>query len=126
MLLIPASIRAKASFALSPLHLKLPSQNINTMGGNNSNVDGVGDLNYQRALDIARNTEGKLDPTVNNFLETAIRDIWGRIQTQPDTYVLTKDEFAVFNFFVRRFDRFSETERAIARYWQNARETIAR
>ncbi|KAK4549741.1 hypothetical protein LTR36_005042 [Oleoguttula mirabilis] len=74
------------------------------MGGNTTNVDGVGSLNYQRAIDIARNTEGDLDPTVDEYLERAVSDIWERIQGQPETYVLTKDEFAVFNFYIRRFE----------------------
>ena len=92
------------------------------MGGNN-NVDGVGTLNYQRAIDIARNTEGELDPTVNDFLERAVGDIWRRIQAQPDRYILNKDEFAVFNFYMRRFSGRLEAEQAVARYWQHTRES---
>ncbi|KAK5127571.1 hypothetical protein LTR85_006911 [Meristemomyces frigidus] len=76
-----------------------PFSNDGIMGGNTTNVDGVGALNYQRAVDIARNTEGELDPTVNEYLEQAVSDIWARIEVEPDTYVLTKDEFAVFNFY---------------------------
>ncbi|RMZ09847.1 hypothetical protein D0860_04065 [Hortaea werneckii] len=90
------------------------------MGGNANNVDGVGALNYQRAIDIARNTEGDLDPNVNEYLEKAVSDIWGRIQMQPDSYVLTKDEFAVFNFYIRRFEGLAQAQQAVARYWQQA------
>ena len=49
------------------------------MGTNPTNVDGVGALNYQRAIDIARNTEGELDPTLNEYLEQAVADVWGRV-----------------------------------------------
>lgn len=90
------------------------------MGGNANNVDGVGALNYQRAIDIARNTEGDLDPNVNEYLEKAVSDIWGRIQMQPDSYILTKDEFAVFNFYIRRFEGLPQAQQAVARYWQQA------
>ncbi|TKA79872.1 hypothetical protein B0A55_03676 [Friedmanniomyces simplex] len=72
------------------------------MGGSSTNVDGVGALNYQRALDIARNTEGDLDPNVREYLERALTEIWSRVQQHPDSYILSKDEFAVFNFYIRR------------------------
>jgi len=93
------------------------------MGGNQTtNVDGVGALNYQRALDIARNTEGDLDPSVRDYLENALNEIWGRIQQQPKSYLLSKDEFAVFNFYIQRFSGSQEAEEAIARYWHHAQQ----
>ncbi|KAF1354912.1 hypothetical protein BDV97DRAFT_278158, partial [Delphinella strobiligena] len=76
-----------------------------------------GPLNVQRALDIARNTEGDLDPAISSFLESMLSGLWGRIDSEPDTYILTKDEFAVFNFFIARFDGSDKAEKAIARYW---------
>jgi len=95
------------------------------MGGNTTNVDGVGALNYQRALDIARNTEGDLDPAVNEYLEQAVSDICGRVRPQPNIYILTKDEFAVCNFYIQRFQSLlgvPQTQQVIARYWQHASE----
>jgi len=91
-------------------------------GSSNTSVDGVGALNHQRAIDIARNTEGDLDTAVSEYLERALGDIWNRIQLQPESYVLTKDEFAVFNFYIRRFHGQVVAEQAIARYWQHAQE----
>jgi hypothetical protein len=97
------------------------------MGGHQTtNVDGVGALNYQRALDIARNTEGDLDPNVRDYLERALNDIWVRVQHQPDSYILTKDEFAVFNFYIQRYTGLPESEAAIARYWQHTQNESAR
>ena len=84
-----------------------------------TNVDGVGALTYQRAIDIARNTEGDLDRTVKAYLDKAIVDIWGRVNQSPDTYVLSRDEFAVFNYYIRRFDGSSVAEKAVERYWRN-------
>ncbi|EMF08317.1 uncharacterized protein SEPMUDRAFT_24013, partial [Sphaerulina musiva SO2202] len=75
--------------------------------------------NYQRALDIARNSEGDLDPSVSAYLEDALTDIWRRLMIQPDDYIMTKDEFAVFNFYRGRFDDNEVAENAVARYWAN-------
>ncbi|KAK5116617.1 hypothetical protein LTR62_007291 [Meristemomyces frigidus] len=103
--------------------LTFKTSSIGSMGGNGTtNVDGVGALNYQRALDIARNTEGDLDPSVREYLENALGEIWSRIQQHPESYVLSKDEFAVFNFYIQRFDGAPEAESAIARYWHHAQQ----
>lgn len=93
-----------------------------------TNVDGLGALTYQRAIDHARNSEGELNPTVRQYLEQAFADIRARILLQPDTYILSKDEFAVFNYYIRRFeepDLAAEkplAEKAVERYWRHTRE----
>ncbi|KAK4894135.1 hypothetical protein LTR49_028426 [Elasticomyces elasticus] len=92
------------------------------MNGGPASVDGVCALNYQRALRIARNTEGDLDPDVREYLERALNGIRGRLQQIPDSYILTKDEFAILNFYVQRFEWNPEVEAAISRYWQQAQE----
>jgi len=89
------------------------------MGGSTTNVDGVGALNPQRAVDIARNTEGELDPNVKDYLENVLGNIWSRVQLHPDSYILTKDEFAVFNFYRQRFGDAPEAQAAVSRYWQH-------
>jgi len=86
-------------------------------------ANGLGPLNYQRAIDIARNTEGDLDPAVAAYLEDALQQIWDRITSQPDSHVLTRDEFAIFNFYRRRFDDSPVAERAVARYWSHLQHT---
>lgn len=91
-------------------------------GSGRTNVEGIGVLTYQRALDIARNTEGELDPSVRNYLEDVLTTIWNRINLDPDTYILSKDEFAVFNFFIARFNGLDVAERAVARYWEHTRQ----
>lgn len=97
---------------------------VSKMSGNGrADVEGVGILTYQRAIDIARNTEGELDRSVRDYLEEALTAIWGRINVDPDTYLLSRDEFAVFNFFIRRFDGIDIAERAVARYWQHTGQT---
>ena len=90
------------------------------------NPDVANGLTYQRAIDIARSTEGELDPAVKQYLDDALASIWSRIEQEPDSYVLTEDEFAVFNFFAHTFDNYPEedkrlAEQAIARYWRVTR-----
>ena len=75
-----------------------------------------------RALEIARNTEdGPIAPEIVTILENTIRAIWRRIQSQPDSYVLTQEEYAVFNYFQDRFRGNATAQRARARYWDNPR-----
>ncbi|MCJ1361676.1 hypothetical protein MMC16_000776 [Acarospora aff. strigata] len=86
------------------------------MGGNGLSNQ----LTVKRALEIARNGEDRaLDPAVSVVLERAISEIWQRIQAHPDTYVLSKDEFAVFNYFRGRFQHSDVARRAVGRFWDN-------
>lgn len=96
------------------------------MGANtNTAVNGTGVLNYQSAIDIARNTEGDLDPVVSAYLEAAVTDIWARISNDSTSYIMTKDEFAVFNFYRTRFQDDDVAEQAVARFWANTHDDIA-
>ena len=89
------------------------TNNTNTVG-----IDGLGQLTYQRAIDIARNTEGDLDPNVTAYLEDAVAQITDKLDSHPDSCLLTKDEFAVFNYFRPRFQG-EVAERAVDRYWRS-------
>ena len=77
-----------------------------------------------QALEIARESaDGASDPTVVKILETAINDIWAKVKAEPDTYVMTKLEFAVFNYHQDRF-RGEREKLAVAarkRYWDSAK-----
>ncbi|TDZ25950.1 hypothetical protein C8034_v003267 [Colletotrichum sidae] len=75
-----------------------------------------------QALDAARDTpEGASDPYVSSILESAISQIWAKVAAQPDSYVLNRDEFAVFNYFQHRFTGNKIAMAARKRYWDNAR-----
>jgi hypothetical protein len=77
-------------------------------------------VNVSQALEIARDSpEGPRDPTVINVLETALSDIWGKIEAQPTSYVMTRDEFAVFNYFQERFAGHALAAAARKRYWDH-------
>jgi hypothetical protein len=105
------------------LHHSISVSSSSAMGGstNNTNtvgVDGIGQLTYQRAIDIARNTEGDLDASVTAYLEEAVTEINNNLESYPDSYLLSKDEFAVFNYFRSRFQG-ELAERAVDRYWRS-------
>lgn len=73
-----------------------------------------------QALEIARDsTDGAADPTVCAILDSAIARIWASIQAQPDSYIMTRDEFAVFNYFQNRFTGNVVAQQARKRYWEN-------
>lgn len=73
-------------------------------------------VNVSQALEIARDSsEG--DPTVIKVLETALSDIWRKIEAHPTSYVMTREEFAVFNYFQERFAGQELAAAARKRYW---------
>lgn len=90
------------------------------MGVNgHAEVNGYGYLTIPRALELARNTEGGVDPNIKSYLEKALIEVWARLQAQPDSYVLSRDEFALFNYYRRRFEGSEVAQRAIQRFWDH-------
>ena len=82
-------------------------------------MDGT-DLSVTDALEIARDSpEGAEDPTVSSVLDAAVTEIWEKIKAEPTSYVMSRDEFAVFNYFQSRFDGDELTSPAIRRYWDH-------
>ncbi|KAL8916218.1 MAG: hypothetical protein Q9172_006398 [Xanthocarpia lactea] len=77
-------------------------------------------LTPAKALEIARNSEdGLVPPSVTAVLERAIGELWQRIQAQPTTYVMSKEEFVVFNYYRSRFANIPTAQQAVARFWNN-------
>ncbi|KAI9850039.1 MAG: hypothetical protein M1838_006179 [Thelocarpon superellum] len=94
------------------------------MGGNTSTGSSVFNdpAAVRRALDIVRNNEAAdVDPHVSALLERALAEIWRRIQARPTTYVLSADEFAVFNFHRHQFGDSELAQSAIQRFWDHYR-----
>ncbi|KAF4499574.1 peptide-N4-(N-acetyl-beta-glucosaminyl)asparagine amidase A, partial [Fusarium agapanthi] len=78
------------------------------------------DASVAQALEIARESpDGSSDPTISTILEAALKRIWGKVKMHPNSYVMTRDEFAVFNFFQERFIDSDEAVKARKRYWDN-------
>lgn len=74
-----------------------------------------------QALEIARESQdGALDPTISNILESALSQIWARTTAQPALYVMSREEFAIFNYFQHRFVGSTVAQDARTRYWDNA------
>lgn len=77
-------------------------------------------ITLAKALDIVRNNEeGQVHPSVTAVLEKALGDVWRRIQAQPSTYVMSRDEFAVFNYHRNRFKDSQVAQQAVARFWNH-------
>ncbi|QSZ31782.1 hypothetical protein DSL72_001351 [Monilinia vaccinii-corymbosi] len=80
----------------------------------------VGTLSISQALDLARNAEeGADDPLVISVLEVEINRIWIKIQTEPTTYVMSREEYGVFNYFQNRFQGQELATAARRRYWDS-------
>ncbi|KAK4089764.1 hypothetical protein PCL_05926 [Purpureocillium lilacinum] len=100
----------------------LSHQPLGTMGGSNASSKTPQDAAVAQALEIARESpDGASDPTVSKILEHALSHIWGKVKAQPDGYIMTRDEFAVFNFFQHRFVGDKDAVAARKRYWDNFR-----
>lgn len=88
------------------------------MGGNaTADLNGYQYLSIPRALEIARNSEGGVDPVIANYLEKAIQEVWARLHSQPQTYIFTKDEFSLFTYYGARFQNSEIARRAVQRFW---------
>ncbi|KAI1192718.1 hypothetical protein F5X97DRAFT_316538 [Nemania serpens] len=73
-----------------------------------------------QALEIARESpEAASHGTIRDMLESALADIWGRVLADEFGYVMSRDEFAIFNFFQDRFRNNPIAMRARKRYWDN-------
>lgn len=79
---------------------------------------GSDQLTVARAVEIIRNNEdGQIPPSVSAVLERALAEIWQRIQAQPSTYTMTRDEFTIFNRYRARFSNSRVAAQAVARFW---------
>ncbi|KAI1112293.1 hypothetical protein F5Y14DRAFT_422204 [Nemania sp. NC0429] len=73
-----------------------------------------------QALEIARESpEAASHGTIRDMLESALADIWARVLADEFGYVMSRDEFAIFNFFQDRFRNNPIAMRARKRYWDN-------
>ncbi|TWU70794.1 hypothetical protein ED733_000523 [Metarhizium rileyi] len=80
------------------------------------------DAAVAQALEIARESpDGASDPTVSKILENALSQAWAKVEAHPSSYVMSRDEFAVFNFFQHRFIGDKDAVEARKRYWDNCR-----
>jgi hypothetical protein len=105
-------------------HSTMGTSNYGGYGSSSSNSQNISASNTSvtQALEIARDSEeGARDPVVSQILENALAHIWGKVQAQPTAYVMTRDEFAVFNYFQSRFTGNAIAISARKRYWDHSR-----
>ena len=69
------------------------------------------------ALETARNSEGDIDVSIDACLRAAMKDICDKIETNPETIILSPLEFAIFNFSRPQILGIN-AERAVDRYWR--------
>ncbi|KAI0912061.1 hypothetical protein F4824DRAFT_190092 [Ustulina deusta] len=73
-----------------------------------------------QALEIARDSpEAAGHGAIRDLLESALAGIWDRILADESRYVMSRDEFAIFNFFQDRFRNNPIAMAARRRYWDN-------
>ncbi|KAI0811897.1 hypothetical protein GGR55DRAFT_600972 [Xylaria sp. FL0064] len=73
-----------------------------------------------QALEVARDSpEAACHGTIRDLLESALTEIWDRVLADQSRYVMTRDEFAIFNFFQDRFRNNPIAVMARKRYWDN-------
>jgi hypothetical protein len=118
---LPVLFPLNINTIITPTHATLSLSS--TMGGNNGSTrpqPSPAITTIAQALEFARDSpEGAQDPTVATILETALADIWRKIEAQPTSYVMTRDEFAVFNYFQDRFAGQQLATAARRRYWDH-------
>lgn len=81
---------------------------------------------FWQALERARNSEdGQIDSETSGTLENAIHELWRRLERDPDGYVLSRDEFALFNYFRDRYRGSTIAQGAVARFWNSVQGDTA-
>lgn len=93
------------------------------MGGNAAPASTISNpFEVQQALAFARDIEWEsLDPRMRDLLASTYERIWERIMLEPRAYILSTDEFAVFNFYQRQWAEkdLGLATAAVTRYWNS-------
>ncbi|KAH8165966.1 hypothetical protein CIB48_g2291 [Xylaria polymorpha] len=88
--------------------------------GSQANSNNIIGNDVMLALEVARDSpDAASQGTIRDTLEAALAGIWGRIMADEFGYVMSRDEFAIFNFFQDRFRKNPVATRARKRYWDN-------
>ncbi|KAJ6004083.1 hypothetical protein N7499_000147 [Penicillium canescens] len=73
-------------------------------------------VEIRQALEHARDCRD--DPPTRALLNTVMAELWARMQAQPDSYLLSSDEFALFNLYRDEYTG-PVAQAAVARFWNN-------
>ncbi|KAI0402254.1 hypothetical protein F4802DRAFT_600318 [Xylaria palmicola] len=102
--------------------MAVPQNKLNHVSGGHEAVQHSNSISDQvlMALDIAREEpDATNDENIRNILESALSDIWERVLANESTYIMSRDEFAIFNFFQYRFRDNTVAKEARRRFWDN-------
>ncbi|KAK4678989.1 hypothetical protein QC764_200245 [Podospora pseudoanserina] len=113
--MVPSSLtRPQEQSALVALHGLTPEQELILR-------EKVTPSSVMFALELARESEeGAIEPTVAKLLTDAFNRIWNKVMTRPDLYLMSEQEFAVFNYFQPFWPDKEIARKAVARFWDNS------
>jgi hypothetical protein len=125
----PASARRLSLYDLPSLllvppaieqHVVYPMLHSSTyMEGSMGHTRSYSSLPLAQAVKIAWNSEDGVDQHLAVYLEIELDEVWGRLQAEPDSYILLPEEFALFNYYISRFGDHHSIRNATKRYWDN-------
>ncbi|XHF96961.1 hypothetical protein AWENTII_000571 [Aspergillus wentii] len=85
--------------------------------------DSVCKPSVKDALERARDHgPGPIHPDTKEILDNAMAEVKQKLERQPDSYVLTGDEFALFNYLRAEF-KGPIWQKAVERFWNNYKGT---
>lgn len=61
---------------------------------------------------------------VSAALETALQDVCGQIEAQPEGYIMSQEEYAVLNYFQVRWKNKRLFQQAVFRFWKTHRISL--
>ncbi|TQS34055.1 hypothetical protein Golomagni_05577 [Golovinomyces magnicellulatus] len=117
-----ASAHSLRDYQLSSLTPTPPLANLpHRVATSEANIKTQPSPDVMQALEIARESEdGATDPVVAKMLDQALDTVWDKVQAQPESYIMSHDEFSLFNYFQHRFIGDNLAVLARRRYWENA------
>ncbi|KAL1621528.1 putative peptide-n4-(n-acetyl-beta-glucosaminyl)asparagine amidase a [Diplodia seriata] len=89
--------------------------------GNGEIANGQATMTLQKALDIAREAESGVDPNTAAFLQRELDGVWSKLRAQPDSYIFTRDEYSLFNYYHQQQTGNELATKAIQRFWNHYR-----
>ena len=92
---------------------KSQTQVIQDMGGPNRPQ-----MTVTKALEIAK-ANPDVPAEVTTRLEQKNADVWQKVQSKPNTYILDREEYAVLNYYQERYKNNSKYDEAIKRFWKH-------
>ena len=75
-------------------------------------------MNVSKALEIAKSNPD-VPAEVTTKLEQKNADVWQKVQSKPNTYILDREEYAVLNYYQERYKNNSRYDEAIKRFWKH-------